>query len=242
MRKYLTPPCFIWPLSIKNSPPPSCQQAQPSSEGCNCGCLEGDFEGNSPCSLFIEGGSVSVDVFEKIWAWQYGVRRSEAFQNVSKILACSLLWQTAGDGCASPVGATGKWSGCLWVQGSHYRAMAMKGRRRRHGGLEGCWSQPALQRAHQAGDRWRATPCAPSSRRNPSQLSKTVRTSKIAGQARSSSRWVCGMRSKHCHCSHSGGAHSALWPQLIRQASERFHAGGSRGCGPPAWAPQVFHL
>lgn len=65
----LDSPTFHLTPSWETSPPPSCWHVQPSFKGCNCGCLEGNFEGSSPCSpplFFPEGASVRVAVFEKL--------------------------------------------------------------------------------------------------------------------------------------------------------------------------------
>lgn len=172
----LDSPTFHLTPFYENSPPPSCWQAQPSSKGCNCGCLGGNFEGSSPCSHFWRGA---------VWVWsslrnearQYVVTKTEAFQNVYNVLACCCFdWQPG-------MGVSALWE---WL-GNDVDVFGVVESLPRHGheGVGqatwwegGCWSWPALQLAQYAGDRWKGMPCAMSSRCSPSQLSNRARACK----------------------------------------------------------------
>lgn len=183
-----------------------------------------------------------------MWVWfslkngarQYVVRKFEAFRNVYNILTCCCFDWQLGMG----VPALREWLGNdvdVFGVGESLPSHGREGVGQATWWRGGCWSRPALQLAQHAGDRWKGhVPPAADAILHSCPIGRG--RAKIAGLAHKSSRWVCGMRSKHSHRSLSGGAHSTLWPRLIWQGPERFHTGRRWDCGPPTWAPQVFHL
>lgn len=151
-----------------------------------------------------------------------------SYQNVYNISGMLLFWLTAGDGCASPVGVTWKWSGCLWGRGVITDPWPWRGEA---GDLVGGGFVEVNLLCN-----WRSMQATDGRKCHVPQAADTIlhscptgrRRAKIAGQAHKSSWWVCGMRSKHSHRSLSS---SLTWQchhgWLDRPLSASAQAGGS---------------
>lgn len=188
--------------------------------------------------FFLEGGRVSVVVFQKTGHGNMLLENPRPFGMYTTfwhvvVLTDSWVW------VCQPCGSDLEMIWMSFGQRSHYRAMVVKGWCRRLGGrLGGGGGVVGVDLLCN----WLSTRATDGREYHVPRVADAILHScpigrgcaKIAGLAHNSLRWVCGMRSKHSHRSLSGGARSALWPRLIRQASECFHTGGRWDCGPPA--------